>query len=286
MAAILRFIYFVFPWRLRSAIAHSMAFLAFDVFRFRRQLMIKNTEIVFPSSPLDQRLTWIRTSLWVQASNVIEFFRLPLLNTTWLKDEVVFHGQEHLNLALQKNKGVLVLSLHMGNPDFATAGLGLAGYKVSLISKFFKNPILNRIWYKLRGAGGTEYIDPHGAKTAFAILKALKRNGLVIFVIDQFLGAPYGRPATFFGKECGTSIGLSVFYKKTESPIVPVWATTGKDGKTHIHCGPEVRFPFAVDQSEECTLRMTEHLNRILEMIIVSFPGQWMWLHNRWKRKS
>lgn len=282
---IIKIFYFVVAWPIRQTVAWFFTFLAFDVFRFRRQDMIDHFKIAFPEIGAAQRTQILRRSIWLQWTNLIEFLRIPSLDENWLRQETVWSGFENLDQALQQKKGVLVLSLHLGNPDFATTALSLKGYRVSLISKFFSNSVANRFWFALRGRGGTQYIDPHGPQTAFAILKALRANRLVIFVADQFLGAPYGVTATFFGKKCGTPIGLSVFYKKTQCPVLPIWTVQGTDGKTHMYCGPTIDYAVDHQSKDQFYLSLTELYNRELERIIALHPEQWLWLHRRWKRE-
>jgi KDO2-lipid IV(A) lauroyltransferase len=151
---------------------------------------------------------------------------------------------------------------------------------VNVISKKFKSELANDLWFDLRGRHGTNYIDHRDSTTD--IFKALRRNAVVVFVMDQWAPPTLGIPAPFFGKATGTGFGLALFASKKQLPVLPVYAYRDGTGKHNIVIGDEI--PLEARESREETLaHMTELYNRVLEEIIRRHPEQWMWLHRRWK---
>ena len=72
---------------------------------------------------------------------------------------------------------------------------------------------------------------------AFQILGDLKQKRGVTFVLDQFMGMPYGVESRFFGVTTGTAYGLALFAKKTCKPVYPLytyWSNTGKHGPAQL----------------------------------------------------
>jgi KDO2-lipid IV(A) lauroyltransferase len=168
----------------------------------------------------------------------------------------------------------------MGSGDLAISMLSLAGMNVHVISKKFTTKLANDLWFDLRGRHGTRYIDHRGSTTE--IFRALRGNGVVVFVMDQYAPPSIGIPATFFSKEAGTGFGLALFASKKQLPVLPVYAYRDDDGMHHIVIGEEI--PLESRESRQETLaHMTERYNRALEKIIRRHPDQWMWLHRRWK---
>jgi KDO2-lipid IV(A) lauroyltransferase len=219
-----------------------------------------------------------------------EFGLMPLMDEKWLQERAVFHGLDNYEKALSQEKGVLLLSLHVGNGDLGSAAMTLKGIRFQLISKVFKNPIVNEFWFGVRRKMGTRFLEPHGKSLAFDILKAMKKNEGVIFVIDQFMGRPYGIKTTFFGKKTGSPYGLSVFALKTGAPVVPVYTYRDEELKTHVvfeqalEIDPEEDGATQNNQDKDLQIqRLTQKYNDRVESIVRAHPEQWMWVHRRWK---
>lgn len=258
--------------------------LWFDILRFRRRIVLENLQRAFPNSDSAWRRKTGRESLRRAGSNFAEFFTLPTLDEEWVREHTVIEGWEHLERARAQNKGVLLLSLHMGAYDLATSLLSMKGFETYLISKFFKTQWFNDLWFSIRGAKGVRFIDPHGDSTAFDILKALKRKAGVIFVIDQYMGKPFGIKTRFFGIETGTAYGLALFVMKTGAPVIPVYSREGEDGKLHLIFESAVDVPAQEGEDKETAIRRrTQAFNDVLESIIRRYPEEWLWVHRRWK---
>lgn len=259
------------------------AFLWWDVFRLRRFTLYRNVTIVFPEKSKEERLQLIKESLIWMGYNFFEELQIPSFDQRRLQEQVRFEGLENYAQARSQGKGVLFLCLHIGNGDAAVAYMSLFGMNIHLITKKFRNPALNDVWFGLRARSGTKFIDAHGRETAFQILKALKNQGAVAFVLDQFMGKPYGLETKFFGKPTGTAYGLALFALKTGAPVLTASTYRDRDFKTVIRFGA----PIAIENISDKDLQMqamTEKYNRELEKIILAHPEQWMWVHRRWKK--
>ncbi len=261
-----------------------LGFLWIDVFRFRRDIVLANLKIAFPEWSASQRLQVGRESVYQLGYNFAEFFMIPAMDEAWLKKNVVFEGVENFIKAHNQKKGIYFLTLHLGNGDIAANAVAMRFCELFIITKKFKNKLFNDIWFSIRGAKGVKYIEAHGPSNAFEIMKALKKNAAVIFVVDQFMGKPYGMATKFFGQRTGTAYGLALFAQKTKSPVVPTYTYNGPDGKMHIVFEPIVDLtPFVSDDKEQTLRNLTQHFCDIVERIVVLYPEQWLWVHRRWK---
>lgn len=280
----LSFILLLFPrWVIRLP-GWLLGWLWFDVFRFRRQIVLQNLSIAFPDRSTHWKIRTGRRSVIDLASSFFEFFTLPALNRKWLERSTVLENEGHLKAALEQGRGALVLTLHMGAVDVAASLLPMNGYPSHLISKRFKTKWFNDLWFSIRGAQGMRFIEPHGERAPFEILKALKSNALVIFVLDQHMGPPYGVATTFFGRRVGTAYGLALFALKTKAPVVPVFTYEGSDGKIHLRCLEELQLePYRDLPRDQAISQMTQLFTNVIENIVRLHPEQWMWVHRRWK---
>lgn len=257
----------------------------FDILRIRRKDIMEHLAIAFPEMSYADKVKLGRQSLVLTAANLADLFIIPYINQSWLDKYVIYEGVEHVENALEDGKGILMLGMHLGNGDLAANLIAMRNWPIYLITKFFKNKSVNDIWFSVRGAQGVNYIEPHGERTPFQILKALKANGLVVFVIDQFMGKPYGIETTFFGRSTGTAQGLALFYMKTKAPVVPVYCYEGRDGKAHVVFQRALNLSEHISDSKEATIQnLTQHFCDVVEQVISKHPAHWMWLHRRWKK--
>lgn len=278
------FVLFLLPRSLTRSLGAVIGFLWVDLLRVRRRVIMDNLRIAFPEWSEEKRLKVGRASVYNMGRGFFEVFLVPHLNQKWLEQEVVFEGEERLKSALQQGRGILALSLHLGNGDVGSSAIVMKGYALSIITKVFKNKFMNDLWFSFRGGQGVGYIDAHSDKNSFEILKALKRQEIVVFVLDQFMGRPYGIATTFFGKRTGTAYGLALFAVKTKAPVLPIYTYEGQDRKIHVVFGPEIPVQELVtDDRDGSLLAITQRFNDKIEEVIKEHPEQWMWVHRRWK---
>lgn len=287
LALITELVFRVLPWSFNIIFAKILAFLWFDVFRIRRKVIYENLDIAFPQMERKLKQQIARKSIQSTTRSFFDVMRIPSLNLTntdidraWIDDNVVFHGADKIPL----NTGVLFMSLHLGSGDLAAAIISSSIKPISLITKRFKNLILDEFWFSLRSQAFTKFIDPHVASNSFEILRALKDKRGVCFVIDQFMGKPFGVETKFFGKTTGSAYGLALFAMKTKAPVIPLYTRWDNSGKLHIYFDVPVDLSsYITDDIEVNKVDITNHFNRVLEKIISQYPESWMWLHRRWK---
>lgn len=261
-----------------------LGFLWFDVFGIRKKIIMDNLNIAFPEWSEEKKKQVGRESVYHLGYNFAEFFSIPSMNQQWLKENVVFHGWENVEKARAGGKGMFFLTLHLGNADVATSSVAMNGQDVHLITKRFKTKWFDDMWFSVRGAQGVKYIDAHGPNNAFEILKALKKNSAVIFVLDQYMGPPFGIATNFFGRRTGTAYGLALFVQKTKAPVLPIYTYEGEDKKLHLVVEPAMDTDHCLtDDKDQTTLNLTQSFSDKLEEIVRKHPEQWMWVHRRWK---
>ena len=287
LGQILKFGFLVFSW----IIAHSprtiqvflgflLGTLWFDILRIRRGVAIGNVKRAFPEKS-DAEVTRIaRRSLWHMGLTIVEFTVFPHFKRSWLKRYIQFEGLENMHEAKAKGKGVCLLSLHLANPDFGSLGLSYCDLPLTVISKVMITKWLNDYWFNVRGQHGTKFIPPE--KSSFLILKALKRNEIVAFINDQFMGPPVGVRTQFFGHETGTAAGLATIVERARCPVVMAYAKREKNGMTTVVVEPEI--PFEEQDSRQSSVQhMTQVYTNHIEEVVRKYPEQWMWIHKRWK---
>lgn len=284
LVKILVFLSSLVPRRTLRLSGSWIGFLWFDVLGVRKKIVLDNLDTAFPEKSSHEKLAIGRQSVYQLGYNFAEFFFIPSIDQKWIEKNVVFEGWENIEKARALNKGMFFLTLHLGNGDLAANTIAMKGQGIYIITKRFKSKWLDDLWFSVRGAKGVKYIDAHAPNNAFEILKALKKNAGVTFVLDQFMGKPYGVASKFFGKATGTAYGLALFSQKTKAPVLPIYTFEGQDGKLHVVVEPELDTTgYVVEDKGETISRLTQFFCDKIEEIVRKHPEQWMWVHRRWK---
>ncbi len=280
LSKLLAFIVWSLPRRMQLALGSAIGWLWFDGLRIRRKIAVDNVAIAFPEKTVEARTQVARASLHSMGQTLIEYFLFPFLTSKNVRNFVEIEGESHLREALAQNKGVIFMTLHSGNGDFAIAALSCLGYPMNLISKEFKAKWLNDLWFGMRRKLGTRFISPE--KSTFEILRALKRNEIVVFVLDQFMGPPIGVRTRFFGRETGTAMGCAVIADRMRSPVLPCYTYRKENGIHVVVFEPPIPYLDHGPRDQNIAV-MTQAYTDKIEAIVRLHPRQWMWIHRRWK---
>lgn len=272
-------VFALLPWKFNKWFAIALATLWLDILQIRKKVIYENIRKVFPNIDEKRQYQMAKNSMIALCRSFFDVMRIPYLNDEWVSKNVIFEGPG-LELARNEKQGVFFLCLHIGSGDLAGAITSSHIKPVTIISKRFKNQFLDEFWFALRGRAKTQFINAHSKSNAFEILAALKKNRGVAFVLDQFMGRPYGIETDFFGIKTGTAYGLALFAKKTEKPVYPLYTYWDDEDKFHICVDEPIDLKQELSETNEV---ITNKFNRVLEQIILKHPDHWMWVHKRWK---
>lgn len=270
----------ILPQGAQRFLALFLTWLWVDLFQIRKKVVFSNMDIAFPGLNDQTKENWMRQSIFTLARGFIDVLKIPYLKSAWIDHHVIFHGLENI----PKDQGFFFVTLHLGSGDLAAAVVSEKIVPLSLISKRFTNTFADEFWFSLRTKSKTQFIDAHGQNNAFEILKALKSHRAVVFVLDQFMGRPYGIESSFFGRLTGTAYGLALFVLKTKKPVLPLYTYWDNNYKLHITVGNRIDVDDCLNHTkDEAIKKLTQRFNDSLEKIIRQHPEQWMWVHRRWK---
>lgn len=219
-----------------------------------------------------------RESLYHFILTFFEFLRSVRID---ILGDTTYEGRDLVMDALKEGRGGYILSCHLGNFE----AMGGSGTRFAVptysIVKEMRNKGVNQLVDELRRGNGLYpiYRKPEGTAIK-AILKTLKRNELVGFMLDQ--ARPEAPRIPFFGTPAKTQTSLAVMWRKHPAPIIPVSIRRLAPGKHHITVWPALETERTKD-AEADVYRITEQCNKMIETMIRTCPEQYFWLHNRWK---
>jgi KDO2-lipid IV(A) lauroyltransferase len=195
-----------------------------------------------------------------------------------LAAQISVEGLEHLEAARARGRGVLVLTAHIGNWDV----LGLwaaAKHPLTIISKELRNRDLNRFWMEARARCGLKIVPAHNSYRD--CLRVLKRGELLGFILDQNMTRDEGIFVEFFGRPACTTPGLAMLSAHAQAPVLPAFLVRNADDTMTLKLLPPLDPP--PDRQPETLKQATQAYTKVVEQIIRHHPGQWIWMHRRWR---
>jgi len=251
--------------------------------RLRRQTILQHMTYAFPDLSSRDRRKLVRGFYCHMGMTILECLRLPRMNGERAEMLASVDGQEHLDRALAKGKGVLGLSGHIGNWELGLAQLSMKGYDVHAVVKEIKGATGAYMAQRLRSAHGGETI-PRRKAALVKILRALRQNGIVMLVLDQNMTADEGVFVDFFGRRACTMTSLATLAKRYDVPVVPISIYREENLRRHrIVCLPEIPWESGTGSMSDGITQNTQVYTHALEQIIRQHPAQWLWLHRRWR---
>lgn len=245
------------------------------LFPARRKIAERNLELCFPELNVKQRGKILRDDF---KSLGFTFFELAL--AWWGSDKKLMpltdvSGLHHLENALDNGNGVLLVSAHFSSLDLAARLLHLYS-PLDLTYRYIPNPLINEIMWRGRQRCVDHVIPKENMR---AVLKSLKAGRAIWFLPDQAHRGANSTMAQFFGIPAPTNTTPSRISNFCQCTVVPYLALRKPDNSGYsleifqaLH-----DFPSADAQKD------AQRINDIFETWIRRAPGQYMWIHKRFK---
>ncbi len=210
----------------------------------------------------------------------MEFFYLPRIDEKFLKKYIKFSGKEELDKALEKRKGIIIVTGHNDNWELLGAILVKSGYKLAALYHPLRNPYSDKLFYKIRSKAGIELISMKNY--LIPSFKALKENKLLGLIADQDAGDD-GIFVDFMGKPASTSKGPAAFALKTKAPMVFLLLVRERKFYHRLYV-KQLQIKETGDYKKDVYIN-TKLWSDELEKWVLKYPEQWMWTHRKWHTK-
>jgi len=191
--------------------------------------------------------------------------------------EVVLYDEAKraLEQALGRGRGVVFITGHIGNWEIMARHLAGLGYPISTVASESYDPRFTRMIDEFRKSGGVETIFRSSPGSATAMLRALKRGGVLGFLIDQNTRVP-SVSVPFLGRKAPAPVGPAEIALRTGAAVV-----IGTIRRTGPHSHAIDIEPVQVSD-EDNPESLTALFSHSLSQRIKSAPEQWVWMHERW----
>lgn len=267
------------PLRIGQFLGRMLGRLAWHVVRRERRKALAHFAIAFPDSTEDQRRDAIRAMFRHLGMSVFELAWLPNLDARLREKTTDVDGIDKVLELLDSGRGVICMTAHCGNWEWLAYVMGSYGRPVYVLQRERDAPEMNDYITNLRAKSGVRTIDRGSATSARDMIQAIRRGGMIAFVIDQNIRTESVK-VPFFGLPALTPIGPARFAVRTEAAVVPAVIERLPDGRHHA------RFLEPIFcKREDDPVALTAALTRIVEEQIRRVPEQWVWMHDRWRER-
>lgn len=266
------------PYRWLEVSTSGLARLAFMLMWQYRRRMEESVARALGERISDpaERKALVRRAWKNFARGILDTMAVMHMSKERTAEFIAMEGEEHLKNALAKGKGVIALSAHLGAFTLIGARLAASGYSFSVVVKHPPDDRFAKVMNDLRAQIGVSTISARPRQEAVrGILKALRKNGIVLVIADEFKSG--GVDTSFLGQKAAAPRGPGSLALRTGAVTLPMFAPREPDGSVVLRIGPEMELVRNSDV-EASVAETTKLFTHCIEEAIFRFPDQWNWL--------
>jgi len=279
-----KFLAYRLPYKVSHAIVMFLCDMHFYLSKIDRKAVEANLKVVTGQAQVPA--SQVRAVFRNFGEYLLEFFTMTKrLSPKFIKNNVRFENIEYLNEVLQKGKGGILVSAHVGNWEMGGTILPSIGYPLSVVALAHKDPRVNALFNAQREAFGAVVIQTDVAVRR--VMEHLKQNRLVAILADRDFGHK-GLMMNFLGRPTMMPKGAVYFSIKSGAPIIPVFFIRTKGDYFQIRVYPPIDPPHLTQARppDELTKELLNKYLPTIEAEIRRDPSQWLLFKEFWHHEN
>lgn len=246
----------------------------------RKRVTLENLERAFPELPMSERKRIAHEAYCNYARTLVESLWSSGASEEDLRAIARGVNPDVARDALARGKGLVLMSGHYGGWEhFMTAGVLVLGFPMLVIVQQQRNRRIDEVLNAGRCRfGNSSVVMNRAPREVFKILK----SGKILILLGDQSGSKESPFVPLFGHLAATHQGPAAFALRTGAPLVMTFLVRADDGKYDMHF-EEVDYTDIQEPTSEHVLELTRRHVAVLERYIRAHPGQWLWMHKRWK---
>lgn len=223
------------PMGLGYFLADALTELHFRCFPARRHAALANLAVIMPRASRRDRMAVARSMMRSYNRMMFEFFRLPHLSRQELLASVEVVGKEHLDRALERGRGCIIASTHLGNWELAAVMVAQWGYSLHAVAGVQLGRWLSGAVRDTKSELSIVTVSPEDGFRK--LIRALEHNDPVALVVDGDI-YKHGTPVELFGREYNFPAGPGVLAQRLGTPIICGYCERVQPGRFRIVIEP------------------------------------------------
>lgn len=267
------------PLKVLYLFADFIAWLLFNIIRYRKSIVYENLASSFPSKNSEELSQIMRRFYSHFADLLVETLKLLHLSQTELSKHIQYENPEILEHLHTEGRHAIVLTAHLGNWEWLLGLTSASPYHTMSVYKPLSDKRFDTFFNKVRSRFGTSMVSMRG--TIREILKYQENNlqTLSCFIADQ---SPVWEETqywtTFMNQQTAVYLGFEKIARKTNQAVLFYQVKKIKRGRYTVRI-----IPITENPKELPPYAITDKYLSLLESAIREDPACWLWTHNRWK---
>jgi len=212
------------------------------------------------------------------AKYLVDFFRYEKIDEDYISKNIRLENFGNFQGALDKGKGVVILTAHLGNWELGGVVIAVMGIPFWVVALPHKNKLVDKFFNTQRSMKNIKVI-PLG-KAVRQCLDVLRANEAVALVGDRDFSEK-GIILDFFGKPTHFPEGPAAFALKTGAQIVPGFMLRKPDDTFILKIERPLEFTVTGDKEKDIKEIITKYI-AIFEDYIRTYPDQWYVFRKFW----
>lgn len=263
------------------AIADALAFAAWHAMSYRRENTIKSIALHL-NTDTKTAAELARKSF---RSTFRSFAEIGLTQDFGMEDEgnrLTIENSELWQRFKDCKRPIVASTGHYGSWELLASLLGQVYEEPRprmVVVRKYPNPAVHAFISKQREARGASMIGHRAVATS--VLRALRKNGVVAFLIDHKTKIEEAYFLPFLGENASVNMGPALLAVRAEALIWPIYLERTPSGFT-LHLQEPLDTKELSGTSEEKIRSAALFYTKAMEKQILKNPEQWFWMHNRW----
>ncbi|SPZ45505.1 Lipid A biosynthesis lauroyl acyltransferase [Plesiomonas shigelloides] len=266
------------PYPLIRRIGFTLGRLFMRIGKRRVKIAERNLELCFPDMSREARAQILQENFESTGMAVMETGMAWFWPDWRVKKIFQVEGLEHMRQAQAEQRGVLLIGVHfltleLGGRIFGLYNPGVGVYRPN------DNPLMDwlQTWGRLRS--NKYMIDRKDVK---GMIRALRAGEIIWYAPDHDYGPRRSVFVPLFAVDkAATTTGTSILMQAADPALVAFAPIRNKDGSGYrLVISPAIQ-GFPMDDE----VAAAAFMNRVVEKEILRAPGQYMWLHRRFKTR-
>lgn len=176
-------------------------------------------------------------------------------------------------------KPAIVFSAHLANWELPAIAAARHGIESAVLYRTPNSPAVAKEILRLRqDSMGT--LVAAGMSAPFKLARALERGQHIGMLVDQRFGR--GPRVDFLGRPAQANPLLAQLARRFDCPVHGARAIRLPDGRFRLDLTEEIALPRDAEGLIDVAAA-TQAMNDVIAGWVREYPGQWLWMHRRWR---